>query len=115
MTLLDLVAYVVGIVGLAIGVGGWRLAHRWAKDCRECRIIIAEKSRVVLDASLVEWLSWNRALPHRERSRGGIIFRARGISVALARPKLGAAATSQKTRTVKTPAASSSSSKAAAS
>lgn len=91
------IGYAVGALGLAAAANFYWLAHRWARDCAKCRILIARKGRVVLDASLVEWLSWNRALPHREQSRGGIIFHANGIQVALARPKIGQAATTQKT------------------
>jgi hypothetical protein len=99
-----MIAYALAAFGLAgwvVGVSGWMLARRWARDCRKCRIIIARKGRVVLDASLVEWLAWNKALPKREQSRGGIIFHANGIQVALARPKIGAPAASAKTRVVK--------------
>jgi hypothetical protein len=102
--ILELVSFSVGIVGLLFGITGVRLARQWSRDCTKCRIIIAKKGRVVLDASLVEWLSWNKALPHREQARGGIIFHASGISVALARPKIGAPSATAKTQTVKSPA-----------
>lgn len=88
-----------GLLGWPLGIGGWLLARRWQRDCEKCRIIIARKGRVILDASLVEWLAWNKALPKREQSRGGMIFHGNGISVALARPKIGAAAATTKTRT----------------
>lgn len=97
---LELIALIVGAVGLGVGLLGFRTARTWRRDCRQCRIIIARKSRVVLDAPLTEWLAWNKALPNREQSRGGIIFRESGISVALARPKIGAAAAKTKTRIV---------------
>ncbi len=91
----------VGLAGWIVGLAGWMLARRWARDCQACRIIIARKGRVVLDATLVEWLAWNKALPKREQSRGGIVFHGNGISVALARPKIGAPSATTKTRTVK--------------
>lgn len=94
----------VAALGWLLAVAAWLLARRWATDCQRCRIIIARKGKVVLDASLVEWLAWNRALPRRERSRGGIIFAANGVQVALGRPKVPAPGATQETRTVKTPA-----------
>lgn len=99
--LLEVVSIVFGLVGLAIGVSGIRLARQWARDCTKCRIIIARKGKVVLDASLVEWLSWNKSLPKREQARGGVIFAANGVQVALARPKIGAPSAKTETRTVK--------------
>ncbi len=102
--ILEAAAFTVGVLGILLGASGWLLARRWASDCAKCRIIIARKGRVALDASLVEWLSWNRALPARERDRGGIIFHANGIQVALARPKIGAPVSESKTRKVATPA-----------
>lgn len=95
--MIEYAALAFGVVGLLVGANGYWLARRWYRDCSRCRILIARKGRVVLDASLVEWLSWNKALPHREQSRGGIIFHANGIQVALARPKIGPAASTQKT------------------
>jgi hypothetical protein len=116
--IVELVLAIVAALGVTFGAAAWLLARRWARDCRECRIIIGRKGKVVLDAPLTEWLAWNRALPTRERSRGGIIFHDRGIQVALARPKIPAAGSAtQETRTIKTPparASSSSSSGAAA-
>lgn len=97
----ELVAYTLAGLGIVLGVSGYYLAWRWARDCRKCRILIARKGKVVLDATLVEWLAWNKALPHRERARGGIIFHANGIQVALARPKIGAPSATTKTRTLK--------------
>lgn len=111
--IVELVAFTTAALGLAFGAAAWLLARRWARDCSECRIIIARKGRVVLDAPLTEWLAWNRALPRRERSRGGVIFHDRGIQVALARPKIGAPSAKVEQRTVKTPASSSSSEAAA--
>ena len=101
-----MLVYIVGAVGLLgwiVGVMGYRTAREWARDCQKCRIIIAVKGRVQLDASLVEWLSWNKALPKREQSRGGIIFQHSHVRVALARPKIGAPAAKTETRTVKEP------------
>jgi hypothetical protein len=86
---LEILLAVVAVVGFAFGVNGWLLARRWQTDCSKCRIIIGRKGKVVLDAPLTEWLSWNKALPKREQSRGGIVFNANGIQVALARPKIG--------------------------
>lgn len=111
--ILELVAFTAAALGIAFGAAAWHLARTWAKDCQECRIIIARKGRVVLDAPLTEWLAWNKALPKRERSRGGVIFHDRGIQVALGRPKIGAPSAKVEQKTHKAPA-SSSSSKAAA-
>lgn len=91
------VGYVVGALGLAFGANCYWIAHRWARDCKACHIIIARKGRVALNAPLTEWLAWNRALPYRDRGKGGIIFHANGIQVALARPKFGPDASTQKT------------------
>jgi hypothetical protein len=102
--LLELVAFAAAGLGLLFGVSAWLLARRWARDCSTCRIIIARKGRVQLDAPLTEWLAWNRALPKRERSRGGIIFQANGIQVALARPKIGVASATTEHRKTKDPA-----------
>ena len=92
----------IGLAGWPIGISGYMLARRWARDCQKCRIIIAVKGRVQLDASLVEWLSWNKALPKREQGRGGVIFQHSHVRVALARPKIGAPAATTTTRKVKT-------------
>lgn len=110
--ILELVLALAAGLGFLYGTAAYLLARRWARDCSECRIIIARKNRVQLDAPLTEWLAWNRALPKRERGRGGIIFQSNGIRVALARPKIGAPSATTETRTVKP--ASSSSSEAAA-
>lgn len=99
--MLELVAFIVAGVALLFAASCYSLARRWARDCAQCRIIIARKGKVALDASLVEWLSWNRALPRRERGRGGVIFAANGVQVALARPKVGAPAAKTETRTVR--------------
>lgn len=99
----------VGALGWPLGIASWLLARRWARDCRECRILIAVKGKVKLDAPLVEVLAWNRALPRRERARGGIIFSHNGVSFGLARPKVmanaGVVKAETKTRTVKEPPA----------
>ncbi len=101
MTLaLELLA-AVGLVGWPVGISGYLLARRWMRDCQKCRIIIAVKGRVQLDASLVEWLAWNKALPKREQGRGGVIFQHSAVRVALARPKIGAPAAEVKTRKVR--------------
>lgn len=100
---LELVLAGVTLLALVLAANCYWLARRWSHDCAECRIIIARKGRVQLDAPLVEWLAWNRALPRRERDRGGIIFQANGIQVALARPKIGAVAATTETRKVKDP------------
>lgn len=112
--ILEIASLTFGALGSLLGVAGWRLARRWARDCAACRIIIARKGKVVLDAPLTEWLSWNRALPTREQSRGGIVFMANGVQVALARPKIGAPVASVETRKVKD-APASATAKAAAS
>jgi hypothetical protein len=97
----------LGLAGWPVGVGGWLLARRWARDCAQCRILIAVKGRVKLDVPLVEVLAWNRALPHRERARGGIIFAHNGVQFGLARPKVmanaGVTEAKTRTRTVETP------------
>jgi hypothetical protein len=104
--ILELAAFAAAALGIMFGAAAWLLARRWARDCQECRIIIGRKGKVVLDAPLTEWLAWNRALPKRERSRGGIIFHANGIQVALARPKIPAAGSATtETRTIKSKAA----------
>lgn len=102
--ILEIILAVVAVLAVAFGVNCYLLARRWSKDCAQCRILIARKGKVVLDASLVEWIAWNRALPKRERGRGGTIFAANGIQVALARPKIGAASATTETRKVKDPA-----------
>ena len=106
---LELAALAFGVAGVTLGVAGWLLARRWARDCAECRILIAVKGKVKLDAPLVEVLAWNRALPHRERARGGIIFQHNGVAFGLARPKVmantGVEKAQAKTSTVKTEAA----------
>ena len=112
--ILEVAALAVGAFGVVFGASAWALARRWAHDCATCRIIIARKGKVQLDAPLTEWLAWNRALPKRERSRGGVIFQANGVQVALARPKIGAPAAKTETRTVKPPGAGTPSSEAAA-
>ncbi len=78
----EIAALVFGLVGLLVGYAGWRLARQWQRDCQEARILIAVKGRVRLDAPLVEWLAWNKALPKREQGRGGIIFQHNGVRVA---------------------------------
>ncbi len=98
--ILEAAALTVGALGILLGASGWALARRWERDCRECRILIGRKGKVVLDAPLTEWLQWNKALPKRERSRGGIIFHANGIQVALGRPKIGAPSAKVETRKV---------------
>lgn len=102
MTGLELVLLAAAVLASAFAANCYLLARRWARDCAQCRIIIARKGRVVLDAPLTEWLAWNRALPRRERARGGVIFHDRGIQVALARPKIGAASAKSETKTVPT-------------
>lgn len=103
--ILEAVSLTVGALGIALGASGWALARRWQTDCQKCRILIARKGKVVLDAPLVEWLAWNKALPRRERDRGGIIFHANGVQVALARPKIGPPAAEAKTKTIREKAA----------
>jgi hypothetical protein len=104
--ILEAAALLAGALGVLLGIAGWSMARRWQKACQRCRIIIARKGKVVLDAPLVEWIAWNEALPSRERDRGGVIFMDRGIQVALARPKLApAGSSSQTTRTIKEPQA----------
>jgi hypothetical protein len=99
--LLEIASLAFGALGVLLGVAGWMLARRWARDCAACHIIIARKGKVVLNAPLTEWLAWNRALPKRDRGRGGTIFMANGVQVALARPKIGAASATVETRKVK--------------
>ena len=102
--LLELVAFSVGALGLLFGASAWILARRWSQECQLTRIVIARKGRVALDAPLTEWIAWRRALPKRERAKGTIVFSANGVQVALARPTIGPAATSQKTTQHKDPA-----------
>lgn len=86
--ILEVASLTIGTLGVLFGLACYRIARMWQRDCREARIIIAVKNRVQLDAPLVEWLAWNKALPKRERGRGGIIFQHSGVRVALARPKV---------------------------
>ena len=102
--ILELVSYGVGALGILFGASAWVLARRWAQECQLTRIVIARKGRVALDAPLTEWIAWRKALPKRERSKGTVVFSANGVQVALARPTIGPAATTQKTRQHKDPA-----------
>ena len=104
--MLEVVLAVVAALSFGLAVNCYLLARRWARDCAKCRILIARKGKVVLDAPLTEWLAWNRALPRRERARGGVVFMDRGIQVALARPTIGpAGAKTESIREAKPPTA----------
>ena len=100
MTILELSCLTIAALGAGFGLYGIRLSRQWVRACKQCHIIIAIKGRVALNANLIEWLAWDKAMPAREGGKGGVIFRHSNVSVALARPKYGPAATSQKTRVV---------------
>jgi len=98
--ILELSSIAFGVVGVLFGLTGMRLARQWTRDCKRCRILIARKGKVVIDAPLAEWLQWEKNMPQREEARGGVIFSAYGVAVAIARPKAPAPGVSQETRVV---------------
>lgn len=102
---LELVAFAVGALGLAFGASAYVLARRWSRECELTQIIVTRKGKLALAANLREWIAWRQAMPNRPGGeKGGVIFAANGVSIAIGRPKYGPSASSQKTTEHKEPA-----------
>ena len=103
--LLELVSFTVGALGLVFGASAWLLARRWSRECERTQILISRKGKLALAANLREWIAWRQAMPDRPGGdKGGVIFAANGVSVAIGVPKYGPSASSQKTTQHKDPA-----------
>jgi hypothetical protein len=84
--LLDIALTVVAVVSVVFGAVCYREARKWAKQCRNARIVVAHKRRVKLNAPLVDWLTWANSLDQDESSTGRIVYLNDKTSVAIVRP-----------------------------
>lgn len=82
-TLVADIGYFVGLLGVLFGANSYYQLWRWARDCQHARIAIAFKRKVVLQAPLVEWLLWARKARKDHGSRGRVVYRQAGTSVAV--------------------------------
>ena len=82
MTLVTIIAFTFGAVGILFGIRCYVELWRWAKQCQRAQIAVAYKQRVKLSAPLVEWLLWVNQLRDAD-SNGRVVYRMGGTSVAI--------------------------------
>lgn len=83
MTWVDIACVAFGVVGWAYAVKCYRELFKWARQCQRARIAVAYKEKVRLEGPLVEWLGWCNALDKDKESRGRVVYRMGGTSVAV--------------------------------
>lgn len=83
---MQLVAYGVGLLGVALAVRYYLELRKWARQCQNARIVISHKRRVRLNAPLTDWLVWANSLGRDETMTGRIIYTADKTQVAIIRP-----------------------------
>lgn len=95
--MLTLISYIVGIAGVAFGVGCYLNTRKWARLCQRSRIVISYNRRVQLNATLLEFINWITSLD--DGARGREIYRVHkmAVSIVKADPTHG----QTKTKTVK--------------
>lgn len=94
---MEIVAFLVGIIGLSFGLFCGARLRRWERQLAGARIAVAYKTRVKLEAPLVEWLTWANMLDKDQQSRGRVVYRMGGTSVAILKPRRGHGKTQTKT------------------
>jgi hypothetical protein len=99
MTVLSIIAFIIGLTGIAFGLECYRRLHEWARLCQHGRIFIAYNNKVKLDAPITEWVQWTRMLKEDEASTGRVIYQANKLRVGIFRPKKTITGTTVKTVT----------------
>lgn len=85
--IVEAVAIVFGVLGVAFGVRSYVELRKWAKQCKEARIVVAYNRRVKMNAPLVEWLQWCNMLDKDESTTGRVVYMNGKTSIAIVRPK----------------------------
>lgn len=88
VTVLALIGFVCGMIGLMFGLRCYLELWRWARQCQGAQIAIARKRKVQLSAPLVEWLLWCNNLEGRDES-GRVVYRNGDVTVAVIRKPTG--------------------------
>lgn len=84
MTVVDVLALVFGVVGVAYGIRCYYELWKWAKECQNARVAVAYNRRVQMQPTLVDLLIWARQVNKGERGR--VIYKNQKVSVAIVRP-----------------------------
>ena len=87
MTVIDIIALILGAAGVAFGLECYRRLHEWARLCQRGRIFIAYNNKVRLDAPITDWVQWTRMLKDDEASTGRVISNFGKVRVGILRMK----------------------------
>lgn len=82
MTVLSWTCLGFGTLGVAFGARCYLELWRWAKQCQRAHIVVAYNRRVLLNASLSEWLGWVNQLKG-EDANGRVVLNRHKMSVSI--------------------------------
>lgn len=85
--MIELGAVIFGVCGLGFGLRCYWELRKWAKQCKEARIVVAYNRRVKMNAPLIEWLQWCNMLDKDESTTGRVVYMNGKTSIAIVRPK----------------------------
>lgn len=80
-TVIEIVAFVVGVGGVLFGINCYWHLRKWARDCQQATVAIAYKRKVVMSPTLVELLLWSRKVP--DSQNGQTFYKAPNVTVAI--------------------------------
>jgi hypothetical protein len=83
---LEIITSAFGTVGLLAALRMFVELRRWANLARNARIAVSFKQRVMLQAPLVEWMTWAGQLADDEKSNGRVVYRNAHFAVAILGP-----------------------------
>ncbi len=83
MNAIAIIGFVFGLAGILFGCKCYHELWKWARYCQGTRIAIAYKTKVKMQPTLTEVISWANALDKDRDSNGRVIFRMGHASVAI--------------------------------
>lgn len=69
--------------GVVFGFSCYYQLWKFARQCQQVRIAVAQKGRVKLNAPVLEWLLWSNMLDQDKDSNGRMIVNLNGVSVSI--------------------------------
>lgn len=82
--MMTVLPWIVSVVCFGLAVRYYYELWKWARQCQRAHIVIAYNRKVVLSASLVEWLGWVNQLKGQE-AKGRAVFHRNHMSVSIIR------------------------------
>lgn len=79
----------LAIIGISYGFLCYYKLWKFARQCQQARIVVAQKGRVRLNAPLLEWLLWCNMLDQDKDANGRMILNLSGMSVSIIKKSFG--------------------------